>query len=166
MGVAPLAFLHVVTAARVLVTPPAVIAPSAAAAVAGPPPDEPCAVDHFSDGEEELPELSPCTRCPWVPAACTRLLRGNEECGARVGGVVVPPDSCKGGYYGCDGSLEPAHVLEHGLPAQGSDWDLIHHAEGVLGDSAFRSTTKQVTYPDGGGAAACADEGGYVYELT
>ena len=34
------------------------------------------------------------------------------------------------------------------------------------GNSAFRGTTKLVTFPDGVGAAAWADEGGYVYEVT
>lgn len=34
------------------------------------------------------------------------------------------------------------------------------------GSSAFRGTTKLVTFPGGGGAAAWADEGGFVYEIT
>ena len=37
-------------------------------------------------------------------------------------------DSCQGGYYGYDSSIDPDHVLEHGLPARGDDWDLITHA--------------------------------------
>jgi hypothetical protein len=117
-----------------------------------------------------------------LPSACTRLLHAAydgefdgavvptravaavalERCGARVGGMVIPPDSCQGGYYGHDASLAPTSVLQDGLPARGSDWDLINHAEGVFGNSAFRGTTKLVTYPDGGGAAAWADEGGFV----
>lgn len=76
-----------------------------------------------------------------------------------------PCGFAEGGYYGYDDSLDPARVLAEGLPARGDDWDLIRHAEQV-GKSAFRGTTKQVTFPDGQGAAAWADEGGYVYEIT
>ena len=101
-----------------------------------------------------------------VPAAGVQGSTKLIDCGARVGDKIIPPDSCVGGYYGCDnGRLDPEHVFEHGLPGRGNDWDLLRHAE-QKGGSAFRGTTKQVTFPDGGGAAAWADEGGYVYEIT
>ncbi len=166
------------TASRVLVTP---IAQPAATPRERPPPggdvesaidlseidDLPCAVRLVSD------ELPPCVCYPRLPAACTRLLASGafgvsatlDSCGARVGGLVIPPDSCEGGYYGHDSTLDPESVLQNGLPARGDDWDLLRHAE-QTGNSAFRGTTKLVTYPDGGGAAAWADEGGYVYEVT
>eukprot|EP00966_Prymnesium_polylepis_P313428 7242656-Prymnesium_polylepis.1 len=57
------------------------------------------------------------------------------------------------------------YVLAHGLPARGTDPDLLRHAM-QAGNSAFRGTTKLITFPDGGGAAAWADDGGYVYEIT
>ena len=99
------------------------------------------------------------------------MLRGSgggsalADCGARVGDAVIPPDSCQGGYYGHDDSIDPERVLREGLPSRGHDWDLIRHAE-QAGQSAFRGTTKQITFPDGGGAAAWADEGGFVFEIT
>ena len=71
---------------------------------------------------------------------------------------------CRDSYYGHDASLDPEWALEHGLKARGDDWDLVRHAL-QEGNSAFRGTTKLVTFPDGVGAAAWADEGGYVYEL-
>jgi len=135
---------------------------------------------------EDADDLDECSCYPGLPSACTQLLRkqllrkqttagvvvptgaapsGLQDCGARIGSSFIPPDSCQGGYYGHDDTLSPASVLEHGLPARGSDWDLLRHAE-QAGNSAFRGTTKLVTFPDGVGAAAWADEGGYVFEIT
>ena len=176
-------------AGRVLVTPHAVQAAPRPPPAHAPPADEPC--DALSArGAGDLPDLAPCSCYPHLPSACTRLLRQrgvavgsvvptqappargadtvrvSEDCGALVGSTVVPPDSCQGGYYGHDASLDPAYVLEYGLPARGDDWDLLRHAEQMGSNSAFRGTTKLVTYPDGGGAAAWADEGGHVYEVT
>ena len=85
-------------------------------------------------------------------------------CFATVNGKEIPPDSCVGGYYGHDSSLDPEWALEHGLKARGDDWDLVNHAL-QEGNSAYRGTTKLVSFPDGVGAATWADEGGYVYEL-
>ena len=169
--------------ARILVTPPAA-APIPQSVVEQPPPEDPCAINIVTEPEEEEEELEPCVCYPLLPSKCTRLLRSGsvrgvvvptatttpgsvalDECGARIGDLVIAPDSCQGGYYGHDATLDPADVLARGLPARGSDWDLLRHAE-QAGDSAFRGTTKLVTFPDGNGAAAWADEGGYVYELT
>ena len=155
------------TASRVLITPVTTAAPAPTPA----PAEAPCDAIAAAARDEELPELQPCSCYSNLPGACTRLMRRGEaahakmeDCGARVGTTVIAPDSCEGGYYGHD-SLDPAVVLENGLSARGSDWDLIRHAE-QAGDSAFRGTTKLVTFPDGGGAAAWADEGGFVYEIT
>ena len=157
---------------RVLITPPTA-APSVVGVVvpAEAQLDEPCDALLRAAAFDEAPELDRCSCYPDLPLACTALLRdgffvdGIEQCGARVNGIIIRPDSCQGGYYGHDSSLSPELVLEHGLAARGDDWDLIRHAA-QGGRSAFRGTTKQVTYPDGGGAAGWADEGGFVYELT
>ena len=179
------------SSARVLITPPT----SSTTVTPVRPPDprddgKPCNVrigedDQLVEGIDD-DELDPCSCYPSLPSACTRLLRAYdgivsgvvvpasqargelklEDCGARVGDVTIPPDSCSGGYYGCDSAtLTPEYVFEHGLPARGSNWDLLNHAE-QKGGSAFRGTTKLVTFPNGGGAAAWADEGGWVYEVT
>ena len=190
--------LHLGSASRVLITPVTTTKTPAIPREAQDPvsSEEPCT----NILDEDLPELDACSCYSWLPSPCTRLLRRGrvemKDCGARVGNLIIPPDSCQGGYYGYDDSLDPSIVLEEGLRARGSDWDLIRHAE-QSGDSAFRGTTKlvsgawtyladnssshlsypdfrcrlrsftqQVTYPDGGGAAAWADEGGYVYEIT
>ena len=109
--------------------------------------------------EEETPS-PPLLRL--LPRACLALA-SPAGC-ATVNGKPVPPDSCIGGYYGHDSSLDPEWAMEHGLKARGDDWDLLRHAL-QEGHSAFRGTTQLVTFPDGNGAAAWADEGGYVYEL-
>ena len=93
------------------------------------------------------------------PEACLML----ASC-ATVNGMPLAPDSCVGGYYGHDSSLDPEWAMEHGLKERGDDWDLLRHAL-QEGHSAFRGTTQLVTFPDGNGAASWADEGGYVYEL-
>eukprot|EP00546_Thalassionema_frauenfeldii_P012160 CAMPEP_0178917252 /NCGR_PEP_ID=MMETSP0786-20121207/13141_1 /TAXON_ID=186022 /ORGANISM="Thalassionema frauenfeldii, Strain CCMP 1798" /LENGTH=231 /DNA_ID=CAMNT_0020590777 /DNA_START=54 /DNA_END=746 /DNA_ORIENTATION=+ len=103
----------------------------------------------------------------WIflyPKACSCLFPNHE--GACVGSSVkdIPPDSCTGGYYG-HSDLDPEQVMKEGLLQRGDDWDLLHHAE-QRGNSAFRGTTTQITYPDGNGAASWAGEGGCVYELT
>ena len=177
------------TAGRVLITP---ASPTPTPPPRATPDDDPtaratqeapCNVKLTVDEEDDA--LDHCSCYPSLPSACTRLLRNFdsltgvvfpaagtrpatllEECGARVGAFVIPPDNCEGGYYGCDNAnLDPKKVFEDGLPGRGTDWDLLNHAE-QKGNSAFRGTTKLVTYPDGGGAAAWADEGGYVYEIT
>lgn len=185
----PLLFplVGVVTSARVLITP------IGATSVLRQPdllPVPPTTVSEPAKEAAPPDELDTCSCYSWLPSKCTRLLRGSrvehgnvvptaqsmpmgpdtarvrlEECGATIGDNVIPPDSCQGGYYGYDSSIDPDHVLEHGLPARGDDWDLIRHAE-QAGYSAFRGTTKLVTFPNGGGAAAWADEGGYVFEVT
>lgn len=99
-----------------------------------------------------------------LPAPCTCLISNPQGPVAAVGDIMIPPDSCRGGFYGHDSSLDPDTVLHHGLSARGEDWDLLRHSL-QLGRSAFRGTTSQVVFPDGGGAAAWADEGGYVFEL-
>ena len=116
-------------------------------------------MDTVNDIRDDLP---PCSRYFWLPASCTHLI--TSPVGVTVGALVIPPDSCQGGYYGHDG-LDPHEVMMNGLPTRGSNWDLLDHVE-QAGGSAFRGTTKQVTYPDGGGAAAWADEGGHVFEIT
>lgn len=135
---------------RVLVTAYRVEAPLEPPS--SPPPD--------ADVEAEAPDYSPLPRS--LPTACLALA-SDQGC-ATVNGKPVPPDSCVGGYYGHDSSLDPEWALEQGLKGRGDDWDLVRHAM-QAGNSAFRGTTKLVTYPDGVGAAAWADEGGYVYEL-
>jgi len=110
--------------------------------------------DIDGDGEPEIV----------LPPECVRLIGNADGPFAEVAGVRIPPDSCRGGYYGCGSRLDPEEVLRTGLPARGDNWDLSEHAL-QLGGSAFRGTTAQVLYPDGAGAAAWADEGGYVYEL-
>ena len=154
---------------RVLVTPVGVVAPTKPAVQPIPEDTRPC-YPSFNDDDE----LEPCGCYGSLPAKCTRLLHRDEPsdkivcpdtCGAFVGSTPIPPDSCEGGYYGFDSSLSPESVLENGLPSRGTNWDLINHAE-QRGNSAFRGTTKLVTYPGGGGAAAWADAGGYVYEIT
>jgi len=156
---------------RVLITPPVPISTNAPAAprkefTSSESPQVSPSVD-----EALAEELPACSCYAWFPSACTALLRDWSSgkpvarCGAQVNSIVIPPDSCQGGYYGHDASLLPESVLEHGLPTRGSDWDLIRHVE-QTGNSAFRGTTKLVTYPGGGGAAAWADEGGFVYEVT
>jgi len=171
----PLITSLAIVAARVLVTPPATTGSVTPTRVIAPPSspaqevldDEPCST--LVADTETLPA---CSCYSWLPHACTRLLRDETSedtpvfrCGAQVDFRVIPPDSCQGGYYGHDSSLSPESVLQHGLQARGDDWDLIRHVE-QTGRSAFRGTTKFVTYPGGGGAAAWADEGGYVYEVT
>jgi len=99
-----------------------------------------------------------------IPPECVRLIGNADGPFAEVAGVRIPPDSCRGGYYGCGSRLDPEEVLRTGLPSRGDNWDLGEHSL-QLGGSAFRGTTAQVMYPDGAGAAAWADEGGYVYEL-
>lgn len=170
--------------ARVLVTPPGPTAsPTRAVLQADSENVESLPCSALQAEGEELPS---CSCYPWLPLACTTLLSRDaaksgtvvptqapeesrrlslDDCGATVGGMVIPPDSCQGGYYGHDDTLSPESVLKHGLHPRGSDWDLIHHAE-QAGNSAFRGTTKLVTYPGGGGASAWADEGGFVYEIT
>ena len=112
--------------------------------------------------EEELCSVVPAPLPRALPAACL-MLASPDGC-ATVNGQPVPPDSCVGGYYGHDSSLDPEWAIEHGLKARGDDWDLLRHAL-QEGNSAFRGTTQLVTFPDGNGAASWADEGGYVYEL-
>ena len=172
-----------VASARVIITPPAAPVSTIPATDME---ERPCSVFSEELAEEAMSQdLPACARHPTLPSVCTRLLAQEgygtvvptqqppgalsrpitATCGARVGATIVPPDSCEGGYYGHDASLAPEKVLEHGLAARGNDWDLIHHAE-QAGSSAFRGTTKLVTFPGGGGAAAWADEGGFVYEIT
>ena len=112
--------------------------------------------------EEELCSVVPAPLPRALPVACL-MLASPDGC-ATVNGQPVPPDSCVGGYYGHDSSLDPEWAIEHGLKARGDDWDLLRHAL-QEGNSAFRGTTQLVTFPDGNGAASWADEGGYVYEL-
>ena len=142
-------------ASRVLITPlasPAV--PSSPLPIINE--DKPCSNIYTDDEASELPT---CTCYPNLPAACTSLLEslGGEDlpdCGARIGDIILPPDSCQGGYYGHDDTLKPESVLERGLPQRGTDWDLVRHAE-QLGNSACaehdsnaavvdRSTPRQV----------------------
>lgn len=120
-----------------------------------PPPEPPCYI------LDSLPPLAAAARAR--PTACLAL-GPSSGCFATVNSKEIPPDSCVGGYYGHDSSLDPEWALEHGLKARGDDWDLVNHAL-QEGNSAFRGTTKLVSFPDGVGAAAWADEGGYVYEL-
>lgn len=83
-------------------------------------------------------------------------------------GTAIPPDSYLGGFHGA--AISPDEVVRSGgFTARGpqEDWRLKEHSEGhSQPQSAFRGTTPFVTAPDGqGGAAAWADEGGWVYEL-
>jgi len=116
----------------------------------------------ISENEEDTDEDGTPNWMFLYPKPCSCLFPTQ---GASVGSVKeIPPDSCIGGYYG-HASLDPEQVIEEGLPKRGNDWDLLSHANQV-GNSAFRGTTNQITYPDGNGAASWAGEGGYVYELT
>mmetsp|Transcript_49431 Transcript_49431/g.107070 ORF Transcript_49431/g.107070 Transcript_49431/m.107070 type:complete len:326 (+) Transcript_49431:209-1186(+) len=143
---------------------------------ATPPPSAPSQGDDLRDSQSSTDVASPAEerlrnqmelarRQRELPPECMALISLEDGRYAHVNGVYIPPDSCSGGYYGCDSTLDPERVLREGLMARGNNWDLLHHAL-QLGGSAFRGTTELVTYPDGGGAAAWADEGGYVYEIT
>jgi hypothetical protein len=81
-------------------------------------------------------------------------------------GAHLPPTSYSGGYHGT--TLGPDVVLKDGLPAGGPNLNLLEHANPPpnAAKSAFRGTTQFVYDPSSGqGAAAWADEGGWVYEI-
>lgn len=83
---------------------------------------------------------------------------------ATVQGVHYPPTTRGGGWHGTH-EVPPAVAFEQGLPARGTNVDLINHVE-AGGGSAFRGTTPFPMSPDRqAGAALWAGEGGFVYDV-
>jgi len=79
-------------------------------------------------------------------------------------GQLAPPTFYRGGFHGTT-DVPPEVALRDGLPARGDDWRLAEHTM-QEGSSAFRGTTEVLYDPvNGGGAAAWAGEGGWVYEI-
>ncbi|MEM7586706.1 MAG: hypothetical protein AAF560_25175 [Acidobacteriota bacterium] len=82
------------------------------------------------------------------------------------GGKKVGPDVAgHQGFFGTgDPKLTPDRVFADGLPARGPNLSIEDHVNQAK-DSAFRGTTSEILTPDGQGAGAWADVGGWVYEI-
>jgi RHS repeat-associated protein len=84
---------------------------------------------------------------------------------ALVNGKKVAFDAPRTVYYGTN-ELKPEEVLAKGLPARGTNRDLLNHIQQGE-NSAFRGSTKVPSDPvNQGGAAEWAQEGGWVYKIT
>ena len=99
-----------------------------------------------------------------VAAAVSVTVASTTPRATLPGGEAILPTSHSGGYHGtCD--VPPEVALEKGLPHRGDDWRLYEHAV-ASSDSAFRGTTSVLYDPVcGGGAAAWAGDGGWVYDV-
>lgn len=97
-------------------------------------------------------------------AAAEALLLERVEAATVGGGRLHPPSHRGGGFHGTD-EIPPSQAFTEGLPARGTNPDLLSHAE-AGGNSAFRGTTPTPMSPTGeAGAAHWAGEGGWVYDI-
>lgn len=99
-----------------------------------------------------------------VAAAVSLTVEASQPRAILPNGQAAPPTTYSGGYHGTS-EVPPEVALTEGLPGRGDDWRLYEHAV-AQSDSAFRGTTQVIYDPvNGGGAAAWAGDGGWVYDV-
>ncbi len=89
---------------------------------------------------------------------------------ATVGDTIVKPQTCGVRHHGTNTITEQDFEINRGLPAKGSDIDLIRHVEPPpqrKEESAFRGTTPFPRSPidDRTGAIYWAGDGGFLYQI-